>query len=224
MAKKYRVTLTAEERQELQALIAKGKAHARKLAHARVLLQVDETEAAPGRTDEETASALNLSVRTVERVRERFVEQGFAAALLPAPSKRVYPRSFAGASEARLLALACGAPPEGKSRWTLRLLAEQLIELQVLDTVSRECVRQALKETNSHRTGERCGAFRRSSRLSLSATWKMSWRCIIGHLIHSARWCAWTRLSGNWWARCGSRYRSSWVRWNATTASRCATA
>ena len=77
MAKKYRVTLTAEERQELQAMLAKGKASARKLAHARVLLQVDET-AAPGRTDEETASALNLSVRTVERVRERFVEQGLA--------------------------------------------------------------------------------------------------------------------------------------------------
>jgi hypothetical protein len=152
MAKKYRVTLTAEERQELQALLAKGKANTRKLAHARVLLQVDETETAPDRTDEETASALNLSVRTVERVRERFVEQGFAAALLPTPNKRVYARTFDGASEARLIALACGAPPEGKSRWTLRLLAEQLIELQVLDTVSRECVRQALKKTNSSRT------------------------------------------------------------------------
>ena len=140
MAKKYRVTLTAEEREELQALLAKGKASARKLAHARVLLQVDETAAGAGRTDQETAGALHLSVRTVERVRERFVEQGLAAALLPAPSKRVYARTFDGASEARLLALACGAPPEGKSRWTLRLLAERLVELQVLDTVSRECV------------------------------------------------------------------------------------
>ena len=147
MTKKYRVTLTAEEREELQALIAKGKASARKLAHARVLLQVDET-AAPGRTDEETADALNLSVRTVERVRERFVEQGLTAALLPTPSQRVYARTFDGASEARLMALACGAPPEGQARWTLRLLAEQLVELRVLDTVSRECVRQALKKTN----------------------------------------------------------------------------
>jgi hypothetical protein len=148
MAKKYRVTLTAEEREELQALLAKGKASARKLAHARVLLQVDETATGAGRTDEETAGALHLSVRTVERVRERFVEQGLAAALLPAPSKRVYARTFDGASEARLLALACGAPPEGKGHWTLRLLAERLVELQVLDTVSRECVRQALKKTN----------------------------------------------------------------------------
>jgi Homeodomain-like domain len=150
MAKKYRVTLTPEERQELQALITKGKASARKLAHARVLLQVDENETSvgAGRTDEETATALNLSVRTVERVRERFVEQGLTAALLPTPSQRVYARTFDGASEARLIALACGAPPEGKARGTLRLLAEQLIELQVLDTVSRECVRQVLKKTN----------------------------------------------------------------------------
>ena len=150
MAQKYRVTLTAEEREELQALIAKGKASARKLAHARVLLQVDETETAPGRPDEETAAALNLSVRTVERVRERFVEQGLTAALLPKPSTRRYERAFDGASEARLLALACSAPPEGKARWTLRLLTEQLVELQVLDTVSRECVRQVLKKTRSN--------------------------------------------------------------------------
>jgi hypothetical protein len=88
MAKKYCVTLTAEEREELQALLAKGKASARKLAHARVLLPVEETETAPGRTDQETAAALNLSVRTVERVRERFVEQGLTAALLPKPSTR----------------------------------------------------------------------------------------------------------------------------------------
>jgi Homeodomain-like domain len=197
MAKKYRVTLMPEERQELQALIAKGKASARKLAHARVLLPVDEAEAQAGRPDEETAAALHLSVRTVERVGERFVEQGFAAALLPLPSKRVYARTFDGASEARLIALACGAPPEGKSRWTLPLLAEQWVELQVLDTVSRECVRQALKKTNASRTGERGGAFRPSSRRSLFATWKMCWRCTIDRRIRSARWCAWTKPSGN---------------------------
>jgi hypothetical protein len=109
MAKKYRVTLTAEERQELQALIAKGKARARKLAHARVLLQVDETAGA-ARTNEETADALNLSTRTVERVRERFVEQGLAAALLLKPSTRRYERAFDGAQAAQLIALACSAP------------------------------------------------------------------------------------------------------------------
>jgi transposase len=151
MAKKYRVTLSAAERDELTALIRKGKADARKLAHARVLLQVDESESGPGGTDEQTACALNLSTRTVERVRERFVEQGLAAALLPQPSTRRYERAFDGAQEAQLIALACSEPPEGKSRWTLRLLAEQAVEMKIVDTVSYESVRQALKKTNSSR-------------------------------------------------------------------------
>lgn len=149
MAKKYRVTLSAAERDELTALIRKGKAAARKLAHARVLLQVDESASGSGTTDEQTAQALNLSTRTVERVRERFVEQGLAAALLPKPSTRRYERAFDGAQEARLIALACSAPPEGKSRWTLRLLAEQAVEWKIVDAVSHESVRQALKKTNS---------------------------------------------------------------------------
>ena len=148
MAKKYRVTLSAAERDELTALIRKGKAAARKLAHARVLLQVDESVAGARSTDEQVAQALNLSRRTVERVRERFVEQGFAAALLPQPSTRRYERAFDGAQEARLIALACSAPPEGKSRWTLRLLAEQAVELKIVEAVSYESVRQALKKTN----------------------------------------------------------------------------
>jgi transposase len=151
MAKKYRVTLSAAERDELAALISKGKAAARKLAHARVLLQVDESEAGAMSTDEQVAQALNLSRRTVERVRERFVEQGLSAALLPQASTRRYERAFDGAQEARLIALACSAPPEGTSRWTLRLLAEQAVELKIVDTVSHETVRQALKETNSGR-------------------------------------------------------------------------
>ena len=152
MAKKYRVTLSDEERDELTALIRKGKAAARKLAHARVLLQIDESEFGSGSTDEQTAQALHLSTRTVERVRERFVEQGLAAALLPKPSTRRYERAFDGAQEARLIALACSAPPEGKSRGTLRLLAEQAVELRIVDTVSHESVRQTLKKTNSGRT------------------------------------------------------------------------
>ena len=152
MTKKYRVTLSAAERDELTALIRKGKADARKLAHARVLLQVDESELGSGSSDEQTAQALNLNSRTVERVRERFVEQGLAAALLPKPSTRRYERAFDGAQEARLIALACSQPPEGKSRWTLRLLAEQAVELKIVDTVSHESVRQTLKKTNSVRT------------------------------------------------------------------------
>src|SRR5512144_936719 len=123
MAKKYRITLTAEEREVLGRMIARGKAAARKLAHARILLQADE--GGPARADEDLAAALNVSVRTIERVRRRFVEQGLEAALLPTPAKRIYARKLDGEREAHLIALACSAPPEGKGRWTLRLLAEQ---------------------------------------------------------------------------------------------------
>ena len=96
MAKRYRVTLTAEERGELERMIARGKADARKLAHARVLLQADEAEGGPGWTDAAIAAAVRVSVRTIERVRERFVEQGLSAALLPKPSRRVYARKLDG--------------------------------------------------------------------------------------------------------------------------------
>lgn len=148
MAKKYRVTLALEEREVLGRMIARGKAAARKLAHARVLLQADEAEGGPARADEDIAAALNASVRTIGRVRQRFVEQGLEAALLPKPTKRIYARKLDGEQEAHLIALACSAPPEGKGRWTLRLLAEQMVELQHVDALSHETVRQALKKTN----------------------------------------------------------------------------
>ena len=152
MAKRYRVTLTAEERGELERMIARGKADARKLAHARVLLQADEAEGGPARVDEEVASALDVSVRTVERVRQRFVERGVEAALLPKPSPRLYGRKLDGGQEAHLLALACGRPPEGKARWSLRLLAERMVEPEHVDALSHETVRQTLKKTSSSRT------------------------------------------------------------------------
>lgn len=148
MAKKYRVTLTPEEREVLGRMIARGKAAARKLAHARVLLQADEAEGGSARADEDIAAALNVSVRTTERVRQRFVEQGLEAALLPKPAKRIYARKLDGEQEAHLIALACSAPPEDKGRWTLRLLAEQMVELQYVDALSHETVRQALKKTS----------------------------------------------------------------------------
>jgi transposase len=148
MAKKYRVTLTAVERSELEGLIGKGKADARKLAHARVLLQADEAAAGPAGPDEQIAAGLDVSTRTVERVRRRFVEDGLQAALLPKPTKRIYARALDGAQEAHLIALACSAPPEGKRRWTLRLLAERVVELGYADAVSHETVRRALKKTS----------------------------------------------------------------------------
>ena len=144
MAKRYRVTLTAEEREALGSMISRGRADARKLVHARVLLQVDAAEGRPGWPDTRIAEAVRVSVRTIERVRQRFVEGGLEAALLPKPSPRVYARKLDGEQEAKLVAVACSGPPEGKKRWTLRLLAERMVELEVVPELSHETVRQTL--------------------------------------------------------------------------------
>src|SRR3712207_5443601 len=186
-----------EERADLERMVSRGKADARKLAHARVLLQADEAEGGPAWVDETIAAALRVSVRTVERVRQRFVDQGLAAALLPRPSPRLYRRKLDGKQEAHLLALACARPPEGKARWSLRLLAERMVMLEHVDTLSHETVRQTLKKTSSSRIGRRCGAFRRSSRRSSSTTWRMCWRSTAVLSIRDTRSCAWTRRSPN---------------------------
>jgi transposase len=150
--KKYKVTLTAEERDSLQELIAAGKAAAKKLTHARILLKADAAPGGPAWTDARIAEALEVNVTTVERLRERFVEQGLDAALgrkkQDQPSRQ---RKLDGKAEARLIALACSKPPRGSARWTLRLLADQLVELEVVDTVCTETVRRVLKKTNSSR-------------------------------------------------------------------------
>ena len=150
--KTYRVTLTAEERQQLQATIAAGKAAARTLAHARILLKADEADGGPAWPDRRIAEALEVSVATVERVRQRLVEQGLEAALRRKEQDRPSREPVIdGRAEARLIALACSAPPRGRKAWTLRLLADKLIELEVVGSVSKEAVRQALKKTRSSR-------------------------------------------------------------------------
>ncbi len=150
--KKYKVTLTADERQQLSELIAAGKAAAQKLAHARILLKADAAEGGPAWPDARIAEAFEVSIATVERVRQRFVEQGLEAALGRKPQDRPSrPRKLDGRAEARLIALACSAPPEGRKEWTMQLLADQLVELQVVDTVCDETVRRALKKTSSSR-------------------------------------------------------------------------
>ena len=150
--KKYKVTLTSAERQSLHALIAAGKTAALKLAHARILLKADAAPDGPAWPDERIAEAIEVDVTTVERVRRRFVEQGFEAALVrktqDEPSRK---RKLDGAGEARLIALACSEPPLGRCEWTLQMLADKLVELHVVDSISDETVRQALKKTNSSR-------------------------------------------------------------------------
>jgi hypothetical protein len=144
---KYRVTLTAEERIELEQLVSTGKAAARKLIHARILLLAD-TSPGPIRTDDDIVAALGIGPRTVARVRQRFVTEGFVAALNHKPQPpRPNKIKIKGDVEQQLIRLACGDPPEGRCHWTLNLLAGELVALGLVKSVSTETVREALKKT-----------------------------------------------------------------------------
>jgi len=141
MAKKYVVTLKAEEREQLLTLIGSGNAKARTLTHARILLKADE-----GWQDPAICKALNVSIATIERVRKQFVLEGFEAALKRRRSERVYSRKVDGEQEAHLVALVCSSPPEGYARWSLRLLADRVVQMKIIDSLSHETVRQVLDD------------------------------------------------------------------------------
>jgi transposase len=148
LQKAHHVTLTPDERGELERMVSAGKAAARKLTHARILLKADESGGGPGWTDERIAGALDVGLSTVWRVRRRFVEEGTEAAIVPKPSTRVYARKLDGAREARLVKLACSKPPEGRKRWTLALLADRMVVLGHAEGgLSYETVRRVLKKT-----------------------------------------------------------------------------
>ena len=197
MTKRYRVTLTADERDELERLLARGKADVRKIKHAQILLKADEVDGGPGWPDQRIAEALDAGISTVERVRRRFVEEGLASALRPYRGRRIYERKLDGAQEAHLIALACSAPPDERARWTLRLLAQRMVELAYVDTLSYETVRQTLKTMRSSRTRGGCGASPRNTRRSSSTPSKMCWRSTTAHTIPSAPSWAWMRPSNS---------------------------
>jgi transposase len=143
------VTLTQAQRHQLKQLIAAGHGPARQLAHARILLKADQGPQGPGLPDAAIVQAVEVSLPTIQRVRQRFVKEGLEAAL-----KRRLPRvpkahKLDGRQEAQLIALACSEPPAGQIRWTLRLLADKMVELAYVDTVSYGTVRRVLKKTNS---------------------------------------------------------------------------
>jgi transposase len=153
MKKRYAVVLTAPERDQLKRLLAAGTASARKLTHARILLKADQGPQGPGWVDDAIAEAVEVSQPTVFRVRKQYVEQGLEAALNRRPPTREYVRKLDGVQEAHLIALACAKPPTGQARWSLRLLADKLVELEIVeDTVSYQTVRRILKKTRSSRT------------------------------------------------------------------------
>lgn len=147
MNKKYIVRLSEEERGELERLITKGKAAVYKIRHAHILLKADAD--GPAWTDPRIAEAFSCHARTVEGIRRRFVEQGTRAALNR--KKRAMPpreKILDGAKEARLIALSCSQPPKGRGRWTLHLLADRMVELEIVESISHETVRRTLKKTN----------------------------------------------------------------------------
>jgi transposase len=156
MNKKYRVRLTEDERQHLCHLTKTGKTAAYKLKHAHILLQVDAN--GPNWSDERVAQAFRCHGNTVRNVRQRFVEQGLEAALARRPQgKPSRQRLLDGAKAAHLIALRCSQPPAGQAKWTLKLLADKLVELRVVETISYETVRQTLKKTRSSRTYKSAG-------------------------------------------------------------------
>ncbi len=150
--KKYRISLTPAERAQLLDLISAGRETAQALARARILLKADQAEGGPAWDDGRVAEALGCGRRTVERVRQRLVEDGLDAALTHKPQCRPSRQPVLdGAAEARLIAVACSEPPDGRAAWTLKLLADRLVELEVVESVSRYTVRRALKKTRSSR-------------------------------------------------------------------------
>ncbi len=169
---KYRVTLTPEERAELVHLVSVGKAAARKLTHARILLLAD-TAAGEGRSDDEIVAALGVGLCTIGRVRKRLVTEGLTRALNPRPQPaRPGKIKIRGDVERKLVQLAGSDPPQGRCRWTLHLLADELVVLGLVESISTETVRQALKKTTSGRGSSRPGACRPRPMPSTSGAWR----------------------------------------------------
>jgi transposase len=160
MSPRYRVTLTKEERQDLETLTHRGKTHARKFIHARALLLCDAGPDGPAWNVSDVAAALGVTSRAIEHLKKRFVEEGLEAALERKP-RETPPRevTFDGAFEARLIALACSEAPEGRRRWTVRLLADKAVELDFAPSVSHMTVQRVLKKTNLNLTAADTGKF-----------------------------------------------------------------
>jgi transposase len=146
--KKYKISLTREEITELKEITQKGKRNARVIKNALILLNADEGKYGNGKKDEEIAEFLDVTTRTIENVRKRFIEDGFDEALSGKPREREYKHKVDGDAEAHLIALSCSKAPKGFARWSLRLLADKMVELKYIDEISHETVRRVLKKTN----------------------------------------------------------------------------
>ena len=171
MAVRYIVGLTDEERNKLKDIVSKNKASRSTIVNAYILLRSD---VACGWLYDEIAQAYDVSTKKVEFVRKRFVEEGLAAALARKPVTNVHRRKMTGEEEAHLIALCCSQAPEGHDRWTLRMLADKMVELDIVESVSHETIRQTLKKTNLNHGKRKNGVFRQSKTPPLSVKWKKS--------------------------------------------------
>jgi hypothetical protein len=146
---KYRITLSEEERQKLQEITSKGSHTSQKVLNSLILLNVDTNQPKESKsTNESISKVLKISMKKIDRVKKRFVEDGFEVALLGHPKEREYEKKEDGDLEAHLVAISCSSPPEGFSRWSLRMLADKVVELEYVDSISHETVRRTLKKTN----------------------------------------------------------------------------
>ena len=171
MAIRYAVDLTDTERTALREIISKNKAKRSTIVNAYILLKADRVW---GWTNEAIALAYEVSTKKVEQLKKRFVEEGFEGALSRKPVTNAHRRKITGDEEAHLIALCCSQAPEGHERWTLRMLADKLVELDIVDSISHETVRQTLKKMNLNRGKRKNGVFPQSKMPLLSAKWKTS--------------------------------------------------
>ena len=172
--KLYVVRLSEEERSELTKLVKTGRAPAYRRRHAEILLQADQGQHGPALHDRQIIEKLDVARQTVEKVRKRCVEEGLEAALGRRQRSRDRAPVLDGEGEAQLVAIACSEPPDGRARWTLHLLADELKHRKVVHTISHETVRKVLKKTRSNRGANRCGAFRPSRTPPSCAPWNRS--------------------------------------------------
>lgn len=171
MAIRYIVELTDAERHKLKEIISKNHANRSTIVNAYILLKSDVT---CGWTYADIATSYEVSTKKVERVKKRFVEEGFDAALVRKPVTNTHCRKITGAEEAHLIALCCSPPPEGQTTWTLRMLADKMVELAIVDSVSHETVRRTLKKMSLNPGKKKNGVFLLSTMPHLSAKWKKS--------------------------------------------------
>jgi len=194
---KYIVRLDEQERGRLQEMVDRGKGSKTIRNRALILLKADEGEHGPAWADAKIAEAFDVGVRTVERTRRLLVTEGFEAVLARKPSPNRQYRRLDGAQEAELVKLACSEPPKGRARWTLQMLADQLVERKVVASIGREAVRTTLQKTTSSRGCASSGFYLPRPTPSSSARWKMSSKCTSGRTTRSARRCASTSSPSN---------------------------